>query len=235
MAKIDRTVPVEEEVRPDGERIYRHPAFASISLGRVSGTTYLNGSDYPHQHYFALKIHRSERHRTLSNDWHFPREELIEVAFTEAQWMAFVSSAGMHVGAPCTLQRLRGELVPEIPKPAKQSDAFRAEARQRFEKVRDSLAELAGLLAESGLSNVKRSAMMGKLTTALQNLDANAGFVMDQFGEHMEAIVEDAKATVHGHLAGLAMSAGLPSIAGVQARELPAVNAVLSIENGDTE
>ena len=66
----------------------------------MRGSTNLYDSDFRHNHYMTITIRASELHRDLNRDWHFGRNELIEVALTESQWATFVSAPNMGSGLP---------------------------------------------------------------------------------------------------------------------------------------
>jgi hypothetical protein len=118
------------EARANGRdgTAYTHPAFGQISASRVTGSTTLFGSDFLHQHYVTIKVNRAELNRDLSRDWHFQREEIVEVALSEAQWATFVSSMNVGAGSQCTIQRVQGEQMPSIPVRV-QEDEFKEELR----------------------------------------------------------------------------------------------------------
>src|SRR3546814_14202860 len=70
-----------------GSRI-DHPAFAQIAASRVrcAGGEILYGSDFPHQNFVSIRICRSSLNRDLSNDWHYGKDQMMEVNMSEAQW-----------------------------------------------------------------------------------------------------------------------------------------------------
>lgn len=66
-------MPVESDGHHEGKR-YNHPAFGQLRASRVSGRTTLYGSDFVHEHFMIVEIHRSELNRDNSRDWYFPRQ-----------------------------------------------------------------------------------------------------------------------------------------------------------------
>src|SRR5262245_60626587 len=110
------------------ETIERHPAYGQIGASRVSGQTFLYGTDFAHQNYIIIEISRSELHRGLSNDWPFGRDKLIELALSEAQWATFVSSLNCGQGVQCTLTDFNRESIPQIPAIKSRKAQFQAEA-----------------------------------------------------------------------------------------------------------
>lgn len=199
-----------------------HPAFAQIVASRCSGHVALYGSDFLHHNFITISIKRSELNRNLSNDWHFPREELIEVALSEAQWATFVSAMNQGGGVPCTLQRRAGEgMVPRLPDPEKRSDQFSKEMQEDFAEAVASLNVLRKKVEEAGLSKKKTEDLLANINLASNKMTSAAPFVADQFGEHMEKETERAKVEIHGYATQLFHRAGVAALAGDGPLSLP--------------
>lgn len=204
---------VAPTVESDGDRQrITHPAYAQIGASRVSGHAVLYGSEFNHQHYVSIRIKTSEHIRSLSNDWHHGRRELIEVCMSEAQWASFVSSMNVGDGPCCTLHHFDGSLVPQPPEPKQTTEHFRKELAQVHADVQAVLNEIAGAL--SGAIG-KRTAedLQHRLRLAAGRLTGSAGYVADQFDEHMEATTEKAKIEVNAFVEAAVRRAGLQSIA----------------------
>lgn len=188
--------------------VFNHPAFAAVAIFRRSGHSVLYGSDVMHQHSMTLRISRSEMHRSHCHDSHMARDELIEVSMTEAQWATLVSSVGQSEGVPCTLQSLGGEPVPQIREIRDVSEVFKTELGKMLRDVTDRLVSLADGIPDASLSKGKATALRAQLASIASCLHSNMGFVADSFVEHMEDVVESAKAEVNAYattaLAGVA-------------------------------
>jgi hypothetical protein len=209
----------EIELNPDKhtDSIERHPAFAQIGASRVSGSAYLYGSDFEHQHFVIVSIARSELHRGLSNDWHHEREELIQVAMSEAQWATFVSSMNQGSGVPCTLERLAGAGVPQLPAPLSRQDQFKGELRDTLKDGMDALAALrADLVARKMPKTV-----LDHLDKCVRELSQNIPFVAQQFGEHVEGITEAAKIEMQAYISHTINRAGLTALQAPAPIKLP--------------
>lgn len=189
-----------------------HPAFAQIGASRVSGSANLYGSEFNHQHYMIISISRSELNRSLSRDLPFAREELIEVALSEAQWATFVSTPNHGSGVQCTLTRHQGKMIPGIPRQKPNSERFAEELKQSIAEIRNDLKNLAdgldGPLAKSKVSELKK-----QLEWISEKIIGNTKFVADQFDEHMEMTTEKAKIEVNAYVTNAIQRAGLDAIA----------------------
>lgn len=189
-----------------------HPAFALIEASRVSGNTNLYGSDFTNQHYMTISIHRSELNRSLSRDWPFAREELIEVSLSEAQWATFVSTPNNGSGVQCTLSRYQGKMIPGILRQKPNSERFSEELKQSVAEIRNDLKKLSdnldGPLAKSKVSQLKK-----QLEWIAERIIGNTKFVADQFDEHMEITIEKAKIEVNAYVTNTIQRAGIDAIA----------------------
>lgn len=210
----------------EGEKVYSHPAYGQIVGHRVSGRQVLYGSDFQHNGYITITIRRSDMHRNLSTDWHYGRDELIEVMLSEAQWATFVSSLNMGMGVPCTINRLRSDVdgglkrVPELPEPKDTAGQFKAEADEKLQVAIRELELLMKVLSGDDvvMSNKSRSTVKSHVTRAITSLRLNLPFVADQFGRHMEKRFERAKIEVMAWMQNVVARAGITALG---AREQP--------------
>jgi hypothetical protein len=191
-----------------------HPAFGQIVAHRVQGHRALYGSEFRHNAYMSITIRTSMLRRSLSNDWHFADKEIISVDLSEAQWATFVSAPNVGSGVPCTIDHIKGEMMPLLPDPKSSSDQFAKEVKAKLD---DSIAQLKSALAaidEMGLPKGKAQALKAKIERSIQQLSQNLPFVAEQFGEHVENTVEKAKAEIHGYMTQVIQRAGIESLTG---------------------
>ncbi len=197
------------------EKVTRHPSYAKVVASRVSGHTQLYDSDFHHSAYMTISIRRSELHRNLNRDWHFGREELIEVALSEAQWATFVSAPNVGDGTPCTLQHIAGSQVPQLPPPETRTKQFGAEVREDLSEAVQALDAALDQIANLGLSKAKADTIRNGVEAAKRKLTSAIPFVVSQFDEHMEETVERAKSEVHGYMTGALVRSGVAALGGM--------------------
>lgn len=198
---------------PVGGTTTTHPCFAQIGASRVSGTgTFLYASGFKHQHYVTVQICRSELKRDLSHDWHFGREELIEVALTESQWATFVASPNQGSGIPCTLQHVNCDRVPQLPDTPKLKHQFDGELRETLQKSVGHLKALREQIDAMNISGKKKAELLSSLRMAESNITCNLSFVADQFGEHMETVIDKAKVEVEAYVNSTIVRAGIAAL-----------------------
>jgi hypothetical protein len=189
-----------------------HPSYALIGASRVSSHPgeYLFGSDFRHDAFIVVSIHRAELTRGLSQDRvHATRDpEVVSIALSAAQWATFVSSMNVGHGVPATLQRVAGQMVPSIAPPeTTRRDQLQDEISEHMTDAIASLTEL-----RDAAPTRKLRAMAER---AIQQLTANLPFISEQFDEHAEQTVERAKMEVNAYVQDAIGRAGLTALAGV--------------------
>lgn len=201
-----------EEGPPFGGTVTTHPAFGQIVAHRTQGSRVLYGSDIDAPGFVTVTITRSEMRRSLSRDWFHPRDELIQVSMTEAQWAAFVSGMNIGSGPCCTIQSIRNEYVPELPEREESKTAlFEKEIRESVTKLAERVAALASKL-DGPLPKTKVAELRRELENVASHIAGNVTFVGDQFTEHMENEVERAKMEVNAYVTSTLMRAGIDSL-----------------------
>lgn len=191
-----------------------HPAFGQIVAMRVSGGANLYGSDFEHNAFMTIRIARSELHRNLSRDWHFAKEEIIEVALSEAQWATFVSAPNIGSGVPCTILHEGRVMTPGLPPPPSRAAQAQKEVRETLADSIRELDELDAMIDTMGLSQKKANELKSKVRAARQELSSNHKFVAESFDEHMEETVEKAKVEIHGYMTSVIQRASIAALSG---------------------
>lgn len=195
-------------VRRD-EFIETHPAYGMISASRVQSSPgeHLFGSDFRHSGYVVISFGPADVRRDLSNDWYHRQKVTHEVALSEAQWATFVSTMNVGDGVPCTIRFEAGEgdvdrILPIVDRRAQLS----TEVTNRLDRA---LKEIDEVLAAPGL----RKADQMRLRVARQEIDANLGFVAEQFDRSAEKTIEKAKIEIAAYLTQAVQRAGLAALA----------------------
>lgn len=191
-----------------------HPAFGQISASRVHGHAFLYGSDFLHNGYMTIRVHRSKQMRDTSHDWYFPREELIEVSLTEAQWATFVSTPNAGSGTPCTINHLRGEEVPDLPPPPARTEQIAFEASHHADAAVASLVALREEIGKATMSEKQRKHLLGYVDSAHRGLSGSIPWMLKAFAEQTEAVIERAKVEVNAYATRTIVRMGLEKLLG---------------------
>jgi hypothetical protein len=206
---------VEPTVEVNGdETITRHPAFGQIGAFRVSGGAHLYGSDFNHHAFMMVRICMSSHRRSLSQDWHYGEQEIIEVAMSEAQWATFVSAPNIGSGVPCTIRSRDGKYVADMPPPEDRTKQFADEAKKTLAASIQEIKSAIAYIDDMKLPKKTAEQIKGRLNHALTHLNSNVPFVAQSFGEHMENTVEKAKCEVHGYMTNVLQRSGLAAVLG---------------------
>lgn len=210
MKTYEQPTVTQREGTPDF--VEQHPAYGCITVNRVSGQTQLFGSEFTHHNYIAISIRTADLERSSSRDWHFPKKELVEVCMSEAQWATFISSTGIGSGSPCTINHFNGQSVPGIQRVKKTRDKFTGELDEVLDDIRRDLKAIRGQICSAKITKKERESLLGILSRVDRGLSGNLDFIANQFREHIEKTVEDAKIEVEAHTESQIIKAGLDAI-----------------------
>lgn len=187
-----------------------HPAFGQISVTKVKGHQYLYGSEFSHHTSMCIKITQSFLERSLSRDSMFPTDNVAEVYLSEAQWATFVSSIGIYAGVPCTIRSIGKKLLPGVVL----RDTTEDYENEISGTVAESITRLKNLKCkmEADLQKVPKSvkdSLLADICRAIQSLEQNLPFVVEQFGEHIENRIEKAKVEINAYAMDVSRANGL--------------------------
>jgi hypothetical protein len=212
--EYEEPVVTREKMGSRDEYKITHPAYAQISASHVTGGACLYGSDFQHQHYVCISIARSEMNRHLSNDWPHAGEEIIEVALSESQWASFVSSVNRGQGVQCTLQHINRKQVPQIAMPESKLKDFRIEGKEAAQETLNRMMQIIAEIQASRLSQKEKDRISKELLNVRDRMKDNLKFVLEQFGEHMEATVQKARTEISTYAQAILVRTGLSKLIG---------------------
>ena len=221
---------MEEEVREE------HPAFAAVSLSRVSGHTRLHGSELWHQEYIALRVHQGSYQRHLSDDHYWSRNLVCEVYLSPAQFATLLTTMNVGSGVPGTF-RFRADLplADRFPKYEPREDTHMLHDRELQGYARkhvEALDSLRQQIRDARMSETQRKTLLGTLETARTQVTSNLKFVLDMYREKMEHVVTDAKANIEAFVTGTVQRTGLSALL-QQKPELPESPRNRELEDGE--
>lgn len=200
---------VPPTVEEGGEE--KHPAWALIGASRVSTSppgAALFDSDIRHQHYVVVRIRRASRDRHLNRDWLHGREEIIEVAMSEAQWASFVSSMNTGDGVPATITRFDGPVPGVIHEPrlAESMDEVRDAGKKALAHIEEAFKKVEEKPTKANIKSLRH---------AIENAPSNMRFAAESLTEHAENVVQRARADIEAMVLSKAEHLGIdPAEAG---------------------
>ena len=81
----------------------KHPCFGKIKISKQQGQSEFFGSNVTHHGGVLIEICRASYERSLSHDWVYSDETLIEVRMSPLQFAEMITSAMNTDGVPCTI------------------------------------------------------------------------------------------------------------------------------------
>lgn len=207
---------------PRGGSVDRHEAFGVASVVRRQGTPCtLFQSDLRHNETIALTISTAERNRDLHTDWTHPRETLVEIEMSLAQWGSLISSMGIGSGVPVTIRHTEKHPntpgLPYQPRIAESVAETRGAVNRLLARARETLDALGEAITEKQGVRAIRDALRDHDTT-LRNAENNAEFAVKTLTEAAEKVTAQARADIEAQIITAVHLAGVASI------EPPALN-----------
>jgi hypothetical protein len=196
------------------QKVEAHPSYGMIGISHTSSNgTRLFGSEFNHNHFVQLTIKRCERHRDLSQDWYFGREELISVFLSEAQYIEMMARPNIGDGVPCTLEHVMRERMPPPPPAEPIKDRFNADmeadAKRCTEDIRSAIVELNEAIESGKIGKTQLREISTKLKYAARAVDEGIPFVRKSFQEEMEKVVHHAAAEIEATVVNTAIRLGI--------------------------
>lgn len=184
----------------------KHESFGILQISRVSCNPAMNvfGSSIKTGNPIKLTIMRGEKVGDLGQNWYFPREELIEVYMSSAQFADAITTLNHGSGTPVTLTRIGCEKMEECPD-VDQRQIFHAEFEKDMKNVAADLKSLLNaakvILGKGGKTNTEnKNNLIKRIEKVEQDIRANMPFVHKQFNRAMDRTVSESKAEIEGFL-----------------------------------
>lgn len=180
--------------------------YGMISVHRAHSTgQHLVGSDIEHQQFVTLRISKATYERNLKNDWFFDNDNIIEVSMTLSQWAEFISSPNTS-GVPCTLDRIQGrrlweeEAVPYIDKIKLHNEEYKKHWQKNVHELKELITNLSDSFENKESRKTQRH-LIHELEILIKNFLPNERFAINEFEEHIEKRVNQAKTEISNYLA----------------------------------
>jgi hypothetical protein len=200
------------------DKVTKHESFGAITANRVSGQTYLFGSEALHNGFIRIEISTADLRRSLNEDRHYADRRLVTIDMTYEQWARFVSSFGIGMGTPCTLVQITNKQYEKCPEPEHFASKFQTDLRRTMAEATQHLEGLIAKLKESNLPGNKplgkteQKVVLHDIEMALMQIKSNIPFLEQQFDEHMEHKVAAALVEIEGVVSHGLRQAGLEKL-----------------------
>lgn len=204
--------------RPDYET---HPAYGMVAFNRVQGSPgKLFGSALPqHGTFIRLVVRQGSRKHDLGCDWVMGTgPSIVEAWLSASQFAELLTTMNIGDGVPCTLTRIEGRKVPEMPQD-EQTEAERTyEAGEtKMSVFADELKEEISamrkkILSKGALSMAARREVVSLLDKVLRETEANMPFALRSFQEAVDKTSTQAKAELDAVVSQAITAKGLEAL-----------------------
>jgi hypothetical protein len=193
-----------------------HPSFGVVQISRGhGGDITLFDSSIKHNDTVTLTVMHAERNRGLHRDWINSKGHIVEVEMSNEQFAAMITHLNSGDGTPCTLRSIEGKRIPRAAY-VNPNTEFREEFNQEARGVGHALdavvSDVEALLMDKRLSVGAVRSVLSRLKSVRQEIVANMPFVAQQFAEHMEHVVTEAKTEVEAFVTNTIHRAGLEAM-----------------------
>lgn len=180
-----------------------HPAYGMVAFNRVQGSPgKMFGSSLPqHGHFIRLIVRHGKRKHDLGRDWVMgDGPSVVEAWLSAAQFAELLTTMNIGDGVPCTLKRIEGRKVEDMPEDEEteaertyrageaKMTVFAAELKEEIAAMRSKV------LSKGALSMAARREVVALLDKILRETEANMPFALRSFQEAVEKTSTQAKA-----------------------------------------
>jgi len=205
------------------DTVERHESYGQLLISRTSGghgQRHLYGSrvEY-HPVTMRMEVRRSERHfsNDLSYDRFHPRESLLELEMSAAQFTDALTLMNHGEGVPVTIRYVGGVAMEPVPTEHRSEQHMIVEGfKEKMDDVRasvgDDLEKLEAILAKKSIGKADRKEIAWLFEKITRSFSDNAAFTLSQFNEATDKLETEAKKEVEAFAASVLLRAGAEAV-----------------------
>ena len=197
---------------------HKHPSFGQIRFSRVNGTFNFYGSELQQDNYISMEIHNSEIQRELSQDRYYTTglQPIIRLRMTNGQFSEMITSLNMGMGVPCTIERLAGNKVDNLPEQESRKEfvhrKFEDRMRNFAKSIRENQKKATDIIAKKTLSKQDMHDLKMNIEWLTSEVGSNIPFFAKCFQETMDEMVFEAKLEVENAIQHKVSTLGLNAL-----------------------
>ena len=196
---------------------HTHESFGLIRFSRCNGSQAFYGSELNQDSYISLEISQSEIQRDLSQDWHFTTgPQLIKLRMTSGQFAELITSMNYGSGACCTLERLNGKKIADLPHQESRKEFVHRKFEDRMKEFAKNIVstktDITNMLAKKTLSKADIAESKIALDSLVTEITSNIPFFGKCFQESIDEMVYEAKLEVENAIQHKVNSLGLQAL-----------------------
>ena len=196
---------------------HRHESFGQVQFSRVTGgANKFYGSELPQDHYITMEVKNSEKQVGLTSEHYYGYGSLIKVRMTSSQFAELIASLNTGGGVPCTIERLNGNKVADMPVSESRKELVHRKFKDRMtefaNKIREDKNKAKELVKKKTLSKQDISDLTRRLDWITMEIEQNIPFFAECFQETMDEVVLEAKSEVENAIQHKIQTLGLNSL-----------------------
>lgn len=202
-----------------------HESFGMAALSRCSGgpNKFFGSHLECHPNYITLTVSRGVR--DYDTELYYDRyrsshrgRSIVELNFTAAQFAGLLTTMNMGDGVPCTLTRIGGRRLADVPdnhkaEHRKVRSGFKKEMDNILETVSPHVEKIEKVLQKKSIGVKDRKTIREELTFIQRVFSDSAPFALSQFEESAEKVVTASKAEIEASMVGMVQRLGERALA----------------------
>lgn len=121
---------------------FSHESFGQILFCRSNGNnTNFYGSELPQDHYITMEVHHSEIQRELTQDRYYNKGQILRIRMSSGQFAEMLTSMNCGSGVPCTIERIEGKKIAELPMQESRKEFVHRKFEDRMKMFGDTIRE----------------------------------------------------------------------------------------------
>lgn len=197
-----------------------HPSYGMISFSRCQGNPgRLFGSSLEaHQSYISLSIKTATRIHENGYDRYYStfRGDIVQLDLSAAQFAELITTLNVGLGVPCTLRYINKTKVEPPPDVEIEAEKIRSSFKEDVERhtqiLKQEIIGLKDLLEKKTLTKQDRATIFKKFKDLINKWDDSAPFMLSQFEEATDRVVQQAKSEIDAFVTNNIMLEGLKAI-----------------------
>jgi hypothetical protein len=197
---------------------HRHESFGQISFSRVCGRgVNFYGSELPQDNYITMEVKYSEINRELTQDRYYAfGVPIIKIRLSSGQFAEMITSMNQGSGVPCTIERLSGQKVQDLPIQESRKEfvhrKFDDRMKEFADKIRANQKNAKEIVKKKTLSKQDIFDLTYQLEWLTTEVESNIPFFAKCFQETMDEVVYEAKLEVENAIQHKISTLGLTAL-----------------------
>lgn len=198
-------------------KVSRHPSYGYIRAGRVSGDRYCFMSSVATGNYITIEIGEAELIQNADILKSYPTgNTIVKIRLTNHQFAELITNLHSMAGVPCTLERISGEKVVELPEASDYSTLFEDNLSEALNKIvasMDSIKdELDLLLSQKSIKKRDLIPLKSQVEFLETQLTQNIPYLEQASTKMLQNKISELKTEISAWMEHKLISSGLESL-----------------------